>query len=318
MGNNNTFSNLNFIKSTLLSKASSGKSTIDWCESNYYVSEYIAEYWNTITGIFLIISGLIFYKINEDKIRLNNKYIQNRFINIRNLLILVGIGTMLFHGTLLYPFQLLDELPMIFLATEYIKILLELQTTQHCFTINTLQFFGKIVLLTSTLLPLLITFSYFINPNLQIIIFHITLKITEGIVILLLYRLSKRLNKISYDMIYKNNEQCLSGQGKNFMLFSETNLKNHSSTQNKRSNLLKNVQQDIKEYIYLKKTISEFIRSGLFFYGVSIFIWCIENLFCNSIQFLQLHAFWHILSSIGIYKLNTIILYHTLINKVLF
>lgn len=294
------------------------KSTVDWCESNYSVSNYIAEYWNTITGIFLIFSGLIFHSLNENEIRMSNTYIKNRFKNIRNLLILVGFGTMLFHGTLLYPFQLLDELPMIFLALEYIKILLELQTTYHCFSIKTLYFFKKIVLLASTLLPVIITFSYFVTPKLQIIIFHITLKITEGIVITLLYRLSNNLNKISYEIIYKNNEKYLNNQNSNFMLFSETNLKNHSLSQNKRSNLLKNVQRDIREYIYLKKVISNSISYGLFFYGVSMSIWCIENLFCNSVQHLQLHAIWHILSSIGIYKLNTIILYHTLVAKLLF
>ncbi len=35
------------------------KSTIDWCELNYIESEYIAEYWNSITGVFLIMEAIL-------------------------------------------------------------------------------------------------------------------------------------------------------------------------------------------------------------------------------------------------------------------
>lgn len=283
-------------------------STIDWCESNYTVSEYVAEYWNTVTGIFLILSGLIFSYVKKKSIKQNNLYIRKRFKNIQNLLVLVGIGTMLFHGTLWYPFQLLDELPMVYLATEYIKILLDLQTTQNCFNISNLNIFRKIVVLTS-ILPIFISLSYFIDPSLQIISFHITLKLTEISVIILLYTLSTNLNKISYEKIYKKNDIY---NNNNVMLSS---LTNHKNIQINKSHLLKNVQQDIFEYIELKRKISYYTRSGLFYYGISVSIWCIENLFCNYIEHFQLHAFWHILSSIGIYNLNNIILCHTLINR---
>merc|ERR1711953_34056 len=33
-------------------------STLDWCESNYEVSYYIAEFWNTITNLMMIIPSL--------------------------------------------------------------------------------------------------------------------------------------------------------------------------------------------------------------------------------------------------------------------
>ena len=103
-------------------------STVDWCEQNYILSEYVAEYWNTLTGLCLILSGIWYYKnysswINENHL---HKY---TFIRISALLVFVGIGTMLFHSTLYYPFQLLDELPMILLANEYLSLLLKLQTT---------------------------------------------------------------------------------------------------------------------------------------------------------------------------------------------
>ena len=137
------------------------KSTIDWCELNYIESEYIAEYWNSITGGFLIMSGILFNKFNKDLILQNNIYIQNNFKTICNLLILVGVGTILFHSTLLYPFQLLDEIPMILLASEYIKILLQLNIVQTMFKQNILQYL-KIITKYVPFLSIMISLSYFI------------------------------------------------------------------------------------------------------------------------------------------------------------
>lgn len=308
------------------------KSTIDWCELNYSVSEYIAEYWNTITGLFLIVSGFVFYYVNRAWF-LQNKYdkldtkdkssdVKNKFINIINLLTLVGIGTMLFHGTLFYPFQLLDELPMIFLAREYISILVKLQTTQKCFDKLLLQTFDKVILLTK-FLPIFISLSYFIYPFLQIISFHITLKITEISVIVLLYTLSMKLNPIAYNEInkkydYLNKSPFQKRERQNIMLSSETSIVNRIYSRNKRYNLFKFVQNNIKTYIQIRQQNSQLIKSGLFFYGLSVGIWCVENLFCDYVRHLQLHACWHILSSIGIYKLNNIILNHVMINDLLF
>ena len=164
------------------------KSTIDWCELNYANSEYIAEYWNTITGVFLIVSGVMFYNLNNDLIMTNNIYIRQNFKNIYNLLILVGIGTMLFHGTLLYPFQLLDEIPMILLASQYIQILLNLNIVQVMFNRNILFHLDNIIFIIPVL-SIIISLSYFINVSLQIITFHVTLKLAEISLVFILYNL---------------------------------------------------------------------------------------------------------------------------------
>ncbi|KNZ64179.1 hypothetical protein VP01_1058g7 [Puccinia sorghi] len=58
--------------------------SIDWCEANYAITRFIAEFTNTL-------SNLVFVGIA-----------------------LVGVGSFLFHATLRYEWQLGDELPMIF------------------------------------------------------------------------------------------------------------------------------------------------------------------------------------------------------------
>jgi len=83
-------------------------STIDWCEENYVVSRYIAEFFNTTTNLVFVFLSL--YGIR-------NTY-QNdmpaRFIGAYLAIMLIGFGSWCFHMTLQYEMQLLDELPMIY------------------------------------------------------------------------------------------------------------------------------------------------------------------------------------------------------------
>lgn len=83
-------------------------STIDWCEENYVVSTYIAEALNTVTNsIFILLALFAVFHAYKNKL-------EPRFIFSGLGFLLVGIGSWLFHMTLQYRFQLLDELPMIY------------------------------------------------------------------------------------------------------------------------------------------------------------------------------------------------------------
>jgi len=82
-------------------------SNINWCEDDYVVSYYIAEFYNTISNlemIFLALYGI--YLLFKFKVP---KYSIAHFA-----LLIVGLGSILFHATLKYTFQLTDELPMIY------------------------------------------------------------------------------------------------------------------------------------------------------------------------------------------------------------
>eukprot|EP01006_Ploeotia_vitrea_P066312 TRINITY_DN94718_c0_g1_i1.p1 TRINITY_DN94718_c0_g1~~TRINITY_DN94718_c0_g1_i1.p1 ORF type:complete len:259 (+),score=2.16 TRINITY_DN94718_c0_g1_i1:45-821(+) len=81
---------------------------IDWCEENYVVSPYVAEFWNTLSSlpIFLVsVYGLLALPpkaSNWMRFRLS-------FICLG----IVGLGSAMFHATLRRTPQLLDELPML-------------------------------------------------------------------------------------------------------------------------------------------------------------------------------------------------------------
>ncbi|KAL4220740.1 Alkaline ceramidase 3 [Mactra antiquata] len=82
-------------------------STIDWCEENYAVSHFIAEFWNTVSNVSMILPPLVtvFLLIKQN--------FEPRLIACHISLLSVGFGSWCFHMTLLYSMQLLDELPMI-------------------------------------------------------------------------------------------------------------------------------------------------------------------------------------------------------------
>ncbi|KAL8594789.1 hypothetical protein ACOMHN_047507 [Nucella lapillus] len=82
-------------------------STIDWCEENYVVSPYVAEFWNTISNVIMIFAPL-FAGCLAVRQRLEKPVIFSYFS-----IVVVGCGSWLFHMTLQYSMQLMDELPMI-------------------------------------------------------------------------------------------------------------------------------------------------------------------------------------------------------------
>ncbi|KAF9112263.1 Alkaline ceramidase 3 [Mortierella sp. AM989] len=91
--------------------------SVDWCENNYVVSYYIAEFWNTISSLFIILLGELGLYLCPTK--------ERRFKVAFRTISIVGIGSTLFHGTLRHKMQLLDELPMIYAATALVFICVE-------------------------------------------------------------------------------------------------------------------------------------------------------------------------------------------------
>ena len=82
-------------------------STVDFCEPNFKHSKYVAEPFNTLSSIPLI--GLGAYQIYQ-AISLS---LGKRFIAMGISILFVGLGSFLFHLTLLFMGQLADEFAMV-------------------------------------------------------------------------------------------------------------------------------------------------------------------------------------------------------------
>ena len=92
-------------------------SKISWCEISYNVSNYICEFFNSMSGFIYVYHSLKLYD-DLNLIYGNNFSLQNYyklpFFEKKNLDIivysfLIGIFSVYFHGTLSYLGQLLDE-----------------------------------------------------------------------------------------------------------------------------------------------------------------------------------------------------------------
>lgn len=86
-----------------------GTSEVDWCEQNYEHSQYIAEYYNTLSNVLLVFIPLL----NIYLARPFSKHISNDINLIWGLLTFVGVGSGYFHATLSYSGQLIDELAIL-------------------------------------------------------------------------------------------------------------------------------------------------------------------------------------------------------------
>ncbi|KAJ2756745.1 hypothetical protein GGI19_000623 [Coemansia pectinata] len=83
-------------------------STIDWCEENYVVCKYIAEFWNTVTNLaFFSLAIFGMWKVRSTRQ-------ESRFLLCYMGMLIVGLGSWFFHMTLQYQWQLADELPMVY------------------------------------------------------------------------------------------------------------------------------------------------------------------------------------------------------------
>lgn len=82
------------------------KVLVDWCESNYVHSYYVAEWWNILLGLFIIVFGVVgFFCWWVLEIRVWVCYL---------LLTVVGLGMVGFYGMLFSIVQVVDELSMIY------------------------------------------------------------------------------------------------------------------------------------------------------------------------------------------------------------
>lgn len=189
-------------------------STIDFCELNYQYSFYIAEFFNALSSFIFVVYGIY-------------TFINTRFKTCSVLLMGVGLGSALFHSTLLYKFQLMDELPMLWQASWLLYEVFKIKG----YKLNIgfplfLSLFGTAV--------------------------HVYLEFPVLFFILhTLYQIPSFL----FPWSYWNDNNC---------------------------------RRWTLEYV--------------FYISFAFACWCVDQAYCEQIQYLHLHSFWHIFSGLALYK----------------
>ena len=268
-------------------------STINWCEHDYYYSEYIAEFYNSFTGLFLCLSPILFYYNygKDSKLYMCIFY----FTHSLTLLFIVGIGTILFHGTLLYIFQLVDEIPMLLLCIEYDNLLNKLLNinTRYSYENN----YKKVFLITQSrffkyFLCIMISCIGFINNTIQIVVFQMTIAAFVIFILINLYKVFVQ-NNITY----------------NNLLTQKTILENSLLHDYKYANKLTTLKKIIKLSQHYNEEL-KYSKIICLFTGISsIIVLKYDELYCGTgSNFISGHAIWHILTSICLYHVNKILL----------
>ncbi|CAJ1341222.1 unnamed protein product [Effrenium voratum] len=80
--------------------------SVNWCERDYVVTHYIAEFANSLTSLIICAFGIYGMYAHQGAVELRYQVAFAFFV-------VVGLGSVAFHGTLLRSMQLLDELPMV-------------------------------------------------------------------------------------------------------------------------------------------------------------------------------------------------------------
>ncbi|KAJ3081942.1 Alkaline ceramidase 3 [Rhizoclosmatium hyalinum] len=84
-------------------------STLDWCEENYVITPWIAEFWNSTSNIFYVLT-MIFGLQTAKAIGVTE---WRTYLSMYSITA-VGLGSFLFHASLWFETQMMDELPMIY------------------------------------------------------------------------------------------------------------------------------------------------------------------------------------------------------------
>lgn len=102
-----------------------------WCEEKYVVFSTVAEFWNAYTNIPFV--GLALYSL----FRGGAHYMPWRFRICYAMVMIIGVGSYIFHSRLTRSAQLLDELPMLLLAGQSIFALTAHSTSPRATKIYT-------------------------------------------------------------------------------------------------------------------------------------------------------------------------------------
>lgn len=260
-------------------------STLNWCEEDYYATIYSAEIINTLTNLLFIY--LAFKGINNC---LRNDHDSIFLVTFLGYFV-VGTGSFLFHSTLKYPMQLVDELSMIY-------------TT--CLMFYATFSYGQSRLYAQLLGVFLLALSAFITGYyhyLQDPAFHQNMYALLTAVVLLrsMYIMEVRLRPT-----LKAKRRAAS-QDAAALRDNEKAKKIDSATVSREQ--LRKDERDLD----ILRTMWTMVGFGLSIFLGGFAIWTLDNEFCGTLRrwrrevglpwgiVLEGHGWWHLMTGIGAY-----------------
>ena len=250
---------------------------------------------NTLSGMLMAYSCLQ-WKFTHNVLftgKLKN-IIQTIFVHT----FILAVGTIIFGGG---GTQHLYRLPMLVNTLEYVKwlccsssVLCVLKVKQ----VTALMLFIHVGTVLILMLPVLLLYPAFNLSVDNILVDHLTDMAVwgfKGTVVVgsllqftVLYKLSRKLNRLVYDQLYKKHDYTMV-----------------NSNPPQKHTILKAVQSDIKLYINLRKTMKQNIVPCMLFHGVGLISLVMDG------------TTWHISLVFGMNHLNTILTSLTILDGIL-
>ncbi|KAL8691742.1 MAG: hypothetical protein Q9224_004104 [Gallowayella concinna] len=251
-------------------------STIQWCEEDYYATPYAAEIVNTLTNLMFVF--LAFKGIRNCRKHGHDTVFLVAFVGY----LLVGMGSFLFHATLKYPMQLVDELSMI-----YTTCLMNYAT----FSYSKSRQYALTLALGLISLAMFITLYY---HYLQDPLFH---QNAYAILTVVVLARSMYVMEFSLRPSLRKNEEHFKLHHRMSMTADQKEVSRSDDRRNEQ----------------ILATMWLLIGTGLTIFLSGFGIWQLDNIFCSELRtwrrevglpwgiLLEGHGWWHLLTGIGAY-----------------
>jgi dihydroceramidase len=162
--------------------------TVDWCETNYEHLHYVCEFFNSVSSLAMVLAGVL-------GIVLHRQVLERRFMLAFAMVAVVGFGSLAFHATLLFQFQMMDELPMLYLAMVMVYILVENRPEPRFGRWFPIALFGYAVLTTCL--------SAFTRGRLQFYLFQASFASLEVFALVRVYLIHRRSQDATARRIFR-------------------------------------------------------------------------------------------------------------------
>ncbi|KAG0246032.1 ceramidase-domain-containing protein [Mortierella sp. GBAus27b] len=263
-------------------------SSVDWCEDNYVISYYVAEFFNAFSSFAMILLGEVAcLSISRLQSSIEQSAASSpsriprlfRFKLAFRTITVVGIGSFLFHATLLHRMQMLDELPMLYAVLVLFFCLIESRFGPQP------SWFPIALTIHGILVTFLVAFT---KGDAQFYSFHGTFGSLEVATLYLVYRVY-RTQRTEYPDVKRAFELGIGLYALAVAVWM-TDLNFCGST------LLAWLPESLRGLLY------EYAATSTLFPEES---WIVKDLY--------LHAWWHTFVSMGLYLLSTVIMLDGLI-----
>ncbi|KAI1962505.1 alkaline ceramidase ydc1 [Ophidiomyces ophidiicola] len=251
-------------------------STLNWCEEDYYATIYAAEIVNTVTNLLFLFLGI-------KGIRSCQKHGHDFIFQIAFMgYFIVGLGSLLFHSTLKYPMQLVDELSMIYTTCLMCYATFSFSKSTRSRSILGLSLLGLSVFITAY-------YHYLQDPRfhqnayaiLTIVVVFRSMWLME-VTLRAKWRRARALSNTPVD-------ESVTGVSRDIQLSQNT--------------------RDLR----ILNTMWAMVVCGLISFLGGFAIWNLDNMYCSTIRgwrrsvglpwgiILEGHGWWHLLTGVGAY-----------------